>query len=460
VTLRKRLLEAAPEVVLLLFGAALRLRLHAAFNPRWGYDVWEGHLAYIRFVAAHGSLPPPGLNSETFNPPLYYWIAAHVMRAGLGVVWLQWMSIASAIARLVVLALGLRLALPRDRRARLTALALAAVLPCALHADGMVTNESLQMLWGTCALFALLSALRSSGRRRALWSAVLAVVLALMVWTKASGLVLVALTAAAALLDYLCQRGTWRARLRGAAPLALASLAALALSLPGYALRNRSTGHLIVTSFDSFPNIMREYEPYRRLPLWERRPLRYVFGLGHGALVQAPYYPNDVDRFLPTVIASTFGDYYNYLFSGTGQVDETTVEVNTRPMRASLLPWLRASCCGGAVIGLATLIAWLATLVRGLRARDPLVALLAAPALALLAQLSFAIQYPVDDEGPVKGLYLQFAAAPLFGLFGIAVSACWRHSRWSRLVALLLLAALLAVALYSVHALDHSYRHT
>jgi drug/metabolite transporter (DMT)-like permease len=76
------------------------------------------------------------------------------------------------------------------------------------------------------------------------------------------------------------------------------------------------------------------------------------------------------------------------------------------------------------------------------------------PLAALLAQLHFATKYPNDNLGPIKGAYMQFVAPVMCALFGLGVGWMWRRrARWRwRLAALAALAALVFVALYSVHA--------
>jgi hypothetical protein len=75
--------------------------------------------------------------------------------------------------------------------------------------------------------------------------------------------------------------------------------------------------------------------------------------------------------------------------------------------------------------------------------------LLLVPALALAGQATFALTVANDAEGLIKGAYLQFAAAPLCALFGLAVAWAWPR-RAGRPVALLALAALAGVAWYVV----------
>jgi hypothetical protein len=77
-------------------------------------------------------------------------------------------------------------------------------------------------------------------------------------------------------------------------------------------------------------------------------------------------------------------------------------------------------------------------------------ALLLVPVFTLLAALHFAFSCPYDDYGVVKGIYMQFGSAPLYGLFGLAVG--WAHEKprhwW---IATVLWASLWMVAAYTLY---------
>jgi hypothetical protein len=92
----------------------------------------------------------------------------------------------------------------------------------------------------------------------------------------------------------------------------------------------------------------------------------------------------------------------------------------------------RLSAVGGTVIALGTAAAFVACLYFELRKRRwGIVALLLGAGLAMLSGLNFAIQYPLDDLGVIKGTYLQFGAPPLYAMFGVAVGWAQRKpSRW------------------------------
>jgi hypothetical protein len=75
--------------------------------------------------------------------------------------------------------------------------------------------------------------------------------------------------------------------------------------------------------------------------------------------------------------------------------------------------------------------------------------MLAIPLFAVLGQLHFAVQYPIDSEGMVKSIYVRFGAAPLCATFGVAVAWLWKR-RSPRALAALELVAVVAVAVYAI----------
>jgi hypothetical protein len=442
----------AAEPLALLLAIALRLRLAETYDPHWGYDV-ESHLGYLRYVAIHGALPPLHLLRTAYHPPLFYWVAALAARHGATLAGLRSIDLWAAIARLGLLAWGLRRLLPESALARTFALVLAGVLPAALQVDGMLSNEAPSILFCTAALILGALALRAQGRARWALSAGLAAALALALATKVSALALAALVAVFAIADGALAPGSLRARMGRALPLVLAAAVALAATLPIYARHRAESGRLIATGYDTVAPERALAEGVRDVPYLRRRPARYLVGLGSGAIFARPYYPSDASRFWPPLLASTFADYYGYRFAGTPLPGEAAVPVHDGAVAERTLVWARRSVAAGVPIALATLAALAAAAVALARRRDlARLFLVAAPVAAVAGQLHFAIAYPFDAEGPVKGAYLQFAAAPLFALFGVALA--WtlrRRLRWPLFA--LELAALALVAGYSLHAL-------
>jgi hypothetical protein len=149
-------------------------------------------------------------------------------------------------------------------------------------------------------------------------------------------------------------------------------------------------------------------------------------------------------------VASTFVDHYNYGLArdaDAGRLDDSVI-VNGWPLRPAAIAAARVSMLGGCLVALTTLFAWPVAARSLWRSRDlGRLAALLVPLFVLLGQLHFAVQFPVDREGVVKGAYLQLGAGPLFALFGCAVSWLWRR-RWARPLAVLNLVAVLATSSY------------
>lgn len=214
----------------------------------------------------------------------------------------------------------------------------------------------------------------------------------------------------------------------------------------------RDFGKPFVSSFD-LPQQAWVVAPTDALPYLERRPLGFVFGLDPSVL-ETPYWPVGLQphaRFWPVLVTSTFVDYWNHFYSGLPATEATVLAFNARPMTPEVLEASQRSAKGGAVIALAVALAWLSALRWVVRERQwGFLALLTLAAIGVLFSLHFAVSYPRDDFGVIKSTYVQYAAAPLYALFGLA--AAWtieRARRWP--LALALGGSLWAVAAYSLY---------
>ena len=78
-----RLRERLPEAAALSLGVLLRISMATTYNVVRGFD-FNTHWPYLQYIALHGALPPFDLNAATYHPPLYYLIAAAIVRLGLG----------------------------------------------------------------------------------------------------------------------------------------------------------------------------------------------------------------------------------------------------------------------------------------------------------------------------------------------------------------------------------------
>ncbi len=445
--LRGHIFEAAAFLV----GAGLRVRMHWSFNPDWGYDS-ESHLGYVSYVARNHTLPGIAEFQTAYHPPLFYVMGALGLSAGLDPTGLQWISIAMGIVRLAVLWWALFRYVP-DRLARPVALALAAVLPCAVHGDAMVSNEPLNCLLSTIAIALIPGVFHAESKARR-WRALgLGATLLAALLAKISALVIVGVVAMGSGLEALLSKRSLRHRAAHALPLLAAC--AIALSIAALVHDRNHVGHVFPTSFDGYPKAQVFAKSVETVPYWKRRPLAYVLGTG-GDVLATPYFPTDAkpaSRFWPVLLATTFADYYNYRFAGEPSPGVPTMMVNTRPLALRTISMMRASVAAGLVIGIATVVALVLAALSLLRQRDMgLLVVVVVPVAAVLGALHFSVKFPFDDEGMVKGTYLQFAAGPLFALFGVAVSWLWQRPAL-RVFAVGEMCALAIVSAYTVHCL-------
>jgi hypothetical protein len=437
-----------PELLLVLFGIALRVSMLRSFPPQEGYD-FEHHWEYVEWFARNGTLPPLELR-EAFHPPLFYVLAGWLVRRGIGPEGVQLVSVVCGGLRTVLLWAGLEVYVPRSRLARIVALGLAAVVPASVHIDGMVSGESLFSLLVIVTLLVAPQVFRAAGPRQHALAALLGLVLGLAVLTKASGLTVLGAVALAALAQLVAGGGGWRGRARRLAPWCVAFVA-FAMTSGWYFVRNQvHFGKPVLTSFDGWEAFY--MAAYRDMPIVFRRPIEFAVGWSP-EIYETPFYPSAAlsrPRFFPILVASTFADYYNYGFAPR-RPGQPSVAAAGKAMPAGVVTLARASVAGGTAVALVTLLAWFATVVASFRERAyDCVLLLLVPVAAVLGQLSFAIVYPYDLLGVVKGAYLQFASPPLAALFGIGTAWLAGQGRL-RLLAVLPLTALGTVAAYTIY---------
>ena len=442
------------ELLLLLVGVILRVALYADYDPRYGYD-YPDHARNILWWTQNFTIPPIDWSRAAYHPPLYPLLAGLVARS----TWTtphDWAAISlfAGCLRLALIYVGLRLYLPGQRMARIVALAIAVVLPASVHSDVMLTNEPLSGLLVMVALVLVPPSFRAQGRSRWLAGAALGLALGLAALVKVSALVIVAAVGLGTLVELARNgEGGARGRLQRLAPILCGLTVFLLTSGWYFAHCQRHYGKFIVTGFDGPARVGAARVAER--PYFDRRPLSFF--LGWNADIYAhPYYPSAVlpdARFFPVLVATTFVDYYNYGLGGYPKPDEEFQMANRRQLRLALIWPARLSFAAGTLIALCTAVAWAVALVWTWKRRAyAMLGLLLVPFLAVAGQAHFAVAFPLDYQGLIKGSYLQFAAAPLDAVFGVAVAWLWQR-RWGRPVALVLLAALAVVAAYVVFCL-------
>src|SRR5687767_12625468 len=130
-----------------LAGVCLRLLVFCFLGPL--NNDGAGHLEHIHFVRDTWKMPPAGLGHETWQPPLYYYVAALVATVTHNVKAIQLLSLLTSVGTLIV---GRRLicssSLIATAEAKLIALSLVSFLPQFVMFGLYVSNDSLAIYLG------------------------------------------------------------------------------------------------------------------------------------------------------------------------------------------------------------------------------------------------------------------------------------------------------------------------
>jgi hypothetical protein len=208
---RRRAAGRWPRRWLAPLGVAALWLLLAANNFRWlgapaGFD-GQGHRDYVTYLQDHHSLPDARDGWEMHQPPLFYLAAAGLLGAGgqraagdVGLAMLQVLSLAAAVAQLLLVAGCLRLVYPDRPGARAAGLLVAGFLPVHLYLAHYLTNDMAAAALATAAVYLCLTVLRQE-RPSATRLACLGLCLGAAVLTKLS-----ALSAVPAVLGVLAGR--------------------------------------------------------------------------------------------------------------------------------------------------------------------------------------------------------------------------------------------------------------
>src|SRR5882672_9847209 len=140
------ILDRKIETSVFLFGVLLRMTMAWNYHPGWSYDT-DLHWEVVKWIAEHGRVPHPETTFESFHPPLYYGLAAALLKLGVTRFEMPWLSIVPGIIELGVVWAGLELYVTHSRVARVVSLFLAAVVSASIHLSGMNYPESLNCLF-------------------------------------------------------------------------------------------------------------------------------------------------------------------------------------------------------------------------------------------------------------------------------------------------------------------------
>jgi hypothetical protein len=182
--------------------------LHEVGDPWLRQHDIGGHREYVSFVLDRWEIPPILQGWETFQPPLYYFVAAAAHRLWEATTWEDpargMQALAAAAFVLTVLVAALFVSRRDSKGPQLLPVALLALLPAHLLLAGRISNDSLLPLLGGLALAAMATGMES-GSRASFASGGAALALALA--TKSSS---IALLGAAALLVVFAEPSAWR----------------------------------------------------------------------------------------------------------------------------------------------------------------------------------------------------------------------------------------------------------
>jgi hypothetical protein len=234
------------KIVILIFIAGIVIRWR--YLTATPYDVraydWWGHLDYISFLSKRWALPPGGGGWEFHQAPLYYALAAVLLRicrmlgwqGGLTVIILQHLSLALSILVQMAGTWLCSLLLRQHRLGNILATAGIATLPALAMTAARLSNDILVTLWITLGCLCLLRWWETKSLR---WWIGTWIVASLAFLTKMNGIVL----AIAAIMTLLSAGELpWKQRLR----LAFAGIAVFTL-LAGWLPVLRLTANAVDT---------------------------------------------------------------------------------------------------------------------------------------------------------------------------------------------------------------------
>ena len=241
---------------LLALGIALRVAVFWFLDP---LNNDTGHFDIIKFIVEHRALPAATASFESYQPPLYYLLAAPFYAASGNVKWVQVLSLLFSILTLLVLYRLLYVdKLLADARARPYAFLMACFLPQFVLFGLYVSNDTLAIFLGAVIVLQVVRFVA----RPTIWQAVLlALLVSLGLLTKATFLAF--LPALFVLAAFVLVRRGYSAQKAFAAALAL-SLLAGGVGSWRFVQSYREVGNPFVSNLDSgHPWVVAQQRSYR-----------------------------------------------------------------------------------------------------------------------------------------------------------------------------------------------------
>jgi hypothetical protein len=204
--------------MLLALGIAVRMLVFWFLYP---LNNDAGHFDVIRYIVEHRALPAAAANFESYQPPLYYLLAAPLYAASGNLKWVQVLSLAFSILTLLVFYRLFYIDnLLADQRSCRYAFLLACFLPQFVLFGLYVSNDSLAVFVGAIIVLQVVRFVATPAIQQAVF---LALLVSLGLLTKATFLAF--LPALFVLAAFVLLRRGYSARKAFAAALALAMLA-------------------------------------------------------------------------------------------------------------------------------------------------------------------------------------------------------------------------------------------
>jgi 4-amino-4-deoxy-L-arabinose transferase-like glycosyltransferase len=219
-----------------------------------------------------------------------------------------------------------------------------------------------------------------------------------------------------------------------------------------YARHKILYGGFVLIAFDAFEAI----EPAFKIPYLDRRTFGFV-GYWDTDIYRTPFWPSAIrprPRFWPQLMITTFSDYFNVAFVRPPKPGEPTIRINGKAMAASETHPAQMAAVGGTILAVLLVAGWLAAARTLWRREDwARLFLILAGMFAVANQLHFAIKYPFDNHGVIKGTYLQFVGPVFCALAALAISWLWnRRHVVTRILAIVGIVGIALSASYSLFA--------
>jgi 4-amino-4-deoxy-L-arabinose transferase-like glycosyltransferase len=440
-----------PELIVVAFGLGLRISLTQTYDVTLGYD-YPSHLQFVKYIQEHWSIPPFGLNYTTYNPSLYYWLIAILFKVGCTVQAVGRVSIIASCLQLLLMWMGVEVYLRGWRLARVLALLMFATLPAALHLAGLLSNHALHDVFATAGTLLLPQFFLRQGRAAIRYAIGAGVCMGLALMTKVSSVSILEAFVLAVVIAVARSRGP-RVEARALLPNLSVIFGIVALIAGWHYVRDKILyGRLVVMPFDAYADI----DPVYKIPYLDRRTFGFV-GYWNEDIYSHPFWPSGIrpySRFWPTLMTTTFTDYFNFAFVPRPKPRQSAMMINGKPMLTAALQPARAAVWGGTILAALAVVAWLVSARTLWRRQDYARLMLVLVAMfATLNQLHFSVRFPYDNHGPTKGAYLQFAGPIFCVLAALGIAWLWnRRHPITRALAVVGMLGIVLSASYSVYA--------